>query len=144
MVSRLLNYPEGREQMGGMWENIATYLKPNGTFVGIIQNQETFHPTSMQGKWEAYGAQETNVQPLPSGDGVRMHVEFNTEPKVEFDTFVLSQEVLESEAKKAGMVDIQYVQPGEDVKAEVEGKDDDWWKELLEQYPNQLIIAKKK
>ena len=139
----LLNYPETTEQMAGMWENIATYLKPKGKFVGIIQNQETYHPTSMQDKWEAYGAQETNVEPLPSGDGVKMHVEFNTEPKVEFDTFVLSTEIFETAAKKAGMTDIQYIRPGEEVKAEVEGKDDAWWKELLEEYPNQLVIATK-
>jgi toxoflavin synthase len=126
-----------------MWQNIAAYLKPKGTFVGIIQNQETFHPISMQGKWDAYGAQETNVQALPNGDGVKMHVEFNTQPKVEFDTFVLSREILEGEAKKVGLIDIQYIRPGEEVKSEVDGKDDGWWKELLEEYPNQLIIAKK-
>jgi hypothetical protein len=97
----------------------------------------------MQGKWEAYGAQETNVRPLPSGDGVQMHVEFNTEPKVEFDTFVLSADILESAAKNAGMTDLQYIRPGEEVKAEVDGKDDGWWKELLEEYPNQLIVATK-
>ena len=138
-----LNYPENREQMAGMWQNISTYLKSKGTFVGIIQNQETYHPRSMQGKWDSYGAQETNVQPLPNGDGVRMHVEFNTQPKVEFDTFVLSQEILESEAKKAGLIDIQYIRPGEEVKSEIEGKDNAWWKELFEEYPNQLIVAKK-
>ncbi len=95
----------------------------------------------MQGKWEEYGARETSLQPLPSGDGVRMHIEFNTQPKVEFDTFVLKKEILEGEAKKAGLVDLQYVRPGEEAKTEVEGKDAAWWKELLEEYPNQLIIA---
>lgn len=139
----LLNYPESREQMAGMWRNIATYLKPQGTFVGIIQNQDDVHPTSMQGKLEVFGAQETDLRDLPSGDGVRMHVEFNTQPKVEFDTFVLKREILEGEAKKAGFADLEYVRPGEEAKAEVEGKDEAWWKELLEQYPNQLVIAKK-
>lgn len=139
----LLNYPEDRAQMAAVWHNIATYLKPQGKFVGIIQNQDTVQPTSMQGKWDAYGARETNLQQLPSGDGVRMHVEFNTEPKVEFDTLVLKKEILEEEAKKAGLIDLEYVRPGEEAKTEVEGKDEAWWKELLEQYPNQLIIANK-
>ncbi|KAK5166212.1 uncharacterized protein LTR77_008473 [Saxophila tyrrhenica] len=137
----LLNYPADRAQMAAMWQNVATYLKPKAKFVGIIQNQDTVNPTSMQGKWEEYGARETGLQPLPSGDGVRMHIEFNTQPKVEFDTFVLKKEILEEEGKKAGLVDLQYVRPGEEVKREVEGKDAAWWKELLEEYPNQLIIA---
>ncbi|TKA81737.1 hypothetical protein B0A55_01123 [Friedmanniomyces simplex] len=139
----LLNYPEDRAQMAGMWQNIATYLRPDGKFVGIIQNQDTVHPSSMQGKWDAYGARETNVQPLPSGDGVRMHVEFNTEPKVEFDTLVLRKEILEEEARKAGLADVHYVRPGEEAKGEIEGKDEAWWGELLEEYPNQLVIATK-
>ncbi|TKA67934.1 hypothetical protein B0A55_06566 [Friedmanniomyces simplex] len=139
----LLNYPEDRAQMAGMWQNIATYLKPDGKFVGIIQNQDTVHPSSMQGKWDAYGARETNVQPLPSGDGVRMHVEFNTEPKVEFDTLVLRKEILEEEARKAGLVDLHYVRPGEEAKGEIEGKGEAWWGELLGEYPNQLVIAMK-
>lgn len=139
----LLNYAEDKAQMAGMWQNIATYLKSNGKFVGIIQNQDVIHPSSMQGKWEEYGARETNIQPLPSGDGFRMHVEFNTEPKVEFDTFVLKKEILEQEAKKAGLVDLQYVRPGEEAKTEIEGKSAEWWRELLVEYPNQLIIARR-
>ena len=137
----LLNYPDSRDQMARMWRNIATYLKPKAKFVGIIQNQDTVHPSSMQGKWKEYGAQETDLRDLLSGDGVRMHVEFNTVPKVEFDTFVLKKEILEEEARKAGLVDLRYVRPGEEVKSEVEGKNAAWWKELLEEYPNQLIIA---
>ena len=139
----LLNYPEDRAQMAAMWGNIATYLKPSGKFVGIIQNQDTVHPSSMQGKLEKYGARETGLQPLPSGDGVRMHIEFNTQPKVEFDTFVLKKEILEEEAKRAGLADLQYVRPAEEAKSQVEGKDPEWWRELLEEYPNQLVIATK-
>lgn len=139
----LLNYPESSAQMKGMWENISQYLKPGGEgkFVGIIQNQDTFHPTSMQGKMSVYGAQETNVVPLENGEGVRMHVEFDTVPKVEFDTFVLKKEILEGEAEKAGIKRLRYVRAGEEVKGTVEGKDDVWWDELLREYPNQIVIA---
>ena len=138
----LLNYAESREQIAGMWQNIAAYLKPGGgTFVGIIQNQDEVHPKSMQGKIDIYGAQESNVQELPSGDGVKMHVEFATEPKIEFDAFVLKKDILEEEAAKAGMKHLRYVRPGEEVKGVVEGKSEEWWRELLEEYPNQLIIA---
>ena len=139
----LLNYPENRAQMGAMWQNIATYLKPKSRFVGIIQNQDTVHPSSMQNKWEDYGARETNLEVLPSGDGVRMHVEFNTAPKVEFDTFVLKKEILEEEAKRAGFQNLHYVRPGEEVKGEVQERNEAWWEELLVEYPNQLVIATK-
>lgn len=145
MAMWLLNYPSDRAEMAAMWKNIADYLKPGSKFVGIIQNQDTVNPSSMKGgeNWEKYGVRETNFQDLPSGDGVRMHVEFNTVPKVEFDTLVLRPEILEEEAKKAGFTDLHYIRPGEEAKAEVPGKDEAWWKELLEEYPNQLIIATK-
>ena len=139
----LLNYPESREHIAGMWHNIATYMKPGGRFVGIIQNHDVVHPRSMQGKLDVYGAQETNVEPLPSGDGVKMHVEFATEPKVEFDGYVMKAEILEGEAEKAGLSDLRYVRAGAEVKGEIEGKSEEWWNELLDEYPNQLIIATK-
>ena len=139
----LLNYPESRAAMRGMWSNIATYLKPGGKFVGIIQNQDTVHPTSMQGKMDVYGAQETGVSELENGDGWRMHVEFDTVPKVEFDTFVMKKEILEAEAEAAGMRELKYVKPGEEGKEMVEGKGEDWWEEMLKEYPNQVIVAEK-
>lgn len=140
----LLNYPESRASMAAMWQNIADYLKPSAKFVGIIQNQDVVHPTSMQGKLEMYGAQETNLRTLENGDGWGMHIEFDTDPKVEFDICVLKKEILEQGAQEAGMVDLRYVRAGDEVKSEVEGKGDAWWNELLEAYPNQLIIATKK
>lgn len=139
----LLNYPESSAQMNGMWTNICTYLKPTGKFVGIIQNQDVFHPSSMQGKLAVYGAQETNVVPLENGEGVKMHVEFDTVPKVEFDTFVLKKEILEGEAEKVGMKGLRYVRAGDEVKDTVQGKDHAWWEELLKEYPNQVIIAER-
>ena len=139
----LLNYPEDRVGMEKMWQNIAHYLKVGGKFVGIIQNQDVVHPSSMQDKADKYGACETNPRPLANGDGGQMHIEFMTEPKVEFDTFVLKKEILEESAQKAGMKDLQYVRAGDEVKSEVDGKDHQWWEELLGAYPNQLIVAKK-
>lgn len=80
----LLNYAESISQMEAFWSNIAKCLKPGAKFVGIIQNQETFQPGSM--KSLRYGAMESNLQPLADEVGVKMHVEFETLPKVEFDT----------------------------------------------------------
>ena len=136
-----MNYAESQQQMAGIWRNIVERLKSgSGKSVGICQNQDVVHPKSIQGKLETYGAQETNVEELLSGDGVKMHIEFATEPKVEFDAFVL-KEILEGKATEAGMTHLSYVMPGLDVKGAVECKSDAWWKELLEEYPNQLIIA---
>lgn len=140
----LLNYPASRAEMAQMWRNIAAYLKPGtGRFVGIIQNQEVVQPASMRGKLETYGAEETEVRPLESGDGVVTHVRFHTQPTVEFDTYVLKREILEEEAQGAGMTGLRYVRPGAEVRREVEGKSEEWWRELIEEYPNQVIVATK-
>jgi SAM-dependent methyltransferase len=135
----LLNYAESASQLEGFWSNIAKYLKPNATFLGIIQNQEKFHPESM--KTLKYGARETKVQPLASGDGVKMHVEFDTLPKIEFDTFVLRQEIFEAAAAKAGMKILEYVRPDKSTLSVQEQENIGWWQELLDEYPNQLVIA---
>ena len=137
----LLNYAENSSQMAGFWGNVARYLKPGAKFVGIIQNQETIHPSSM--KTLKYGAKETGITPLENGEGWRMHVEFETQPKVEFDTFVLKKEILEGEAKGAGMKIIEYIRPGRDALSGADEKDEAWWQELLDEYPNQLIVAAK-
>ncbi|KAL6248884.1 hypothetical protein RBB50_003947 [Rhinocladiella similis] len=137
----LLNYAESASQLQDFWANIAKYLKPSGTFVGIIQNQETFQPDSM--KTLKYGAMESNIQQLPSGDGVKMHVEFDTQPKVEFDTYVLRQDVFESTAAQAGMKISEYVRPDKTVLAKEEQDNIAWWQQLLAEYPNQLVIAKR-
>lgn len=137
----LLNYAESAEQLEGFWSNIAKYLKPNGTFLGIIQNQDKFQPESM--KTLKYGARESNIQTLPSGDGVKMHLEFDTVPKVEFDTYVLKKEILEGKAAKVGMKITYYIKPDKSVLSAEEQENIEWWQELLDEYPNQLIIATK-
>lgn len=137
----LLNYAESASQMEGFWANISKYLKLSAKFVGIIQNQEKVQPDSM--KTLKYGARESNIEPLESGDGVKMHVEFDTHPKVEFDTYVLKQELFESAAAKAGMKALRYVRPGTETLSVEVRQDTGWWQELLEEYPNQLVIALK-
>jgi len=140
----LLNYPEDREGMRGMWQNIFAFLKPGkGVFVGIVQNRDVVQPESMKNKMAKYGARETNVAELENGDGWSMHIEFDSTPKVEFDTFVIKKEVLEIKAERAGMAKLRYVKAGEEVKGVVEGKSEEWWRELLEEYPNQVVIAEK-
>lgn len=137
----LLNYAESAAQIECFWSNIAKYLKPGAKFLGIIQNQETVHPKSM--KTLKYGARESNIEPLASGDGVKMHVEFDTTPKVEFDTYVMKKEILESAAAKAGLEGLKYVIPDKSLLSTEEQQNYGWWEELLLEYPNQLVIATK-
>lgn len=143
----LLNQCPSSTEMRGMWDNVATYLKPGGRFVGVIENHDIVHPISVQSF--KYGAQETNVSELENGQGWSDHVEFLTEPKVELDGFRLRKGILESEAKNAGMGEIVYHAPGmEHVKetgstgntVDEEGK---WWDDLLNEPPNFVIVAQK-
>lgn len=90
-----------------------------------------------------HGAREFRLETLPSGDGVKMHVECGTHPKVEFDTYVLQQEILESIATKAEMKNLKYVRSGLGILAPEEQQDIGWWWEVLDGYPNQLVSATK-
>ncbi|KAH8680776.1 S-adenosyl-L-methionine-dependent methyltransferase [Xylariales sp. PMI_506] len=145
----LLNYCPSSVELGGMWANIATYLKPGGKFVGIIENHDIVHPTSVRDF--KYGAKESDVKELANGQGWSVHVAFQTKFPIEFDAFRLRKEILESEAAKVGMVDIEYSKPqwnevkqvmsegfgGEDGKAEA------WWAELVDEAPNLVLTATK-
>lgn len=143
----LLNQCPSSVEMRGMWDNVAAYLKPGGRFVGIIENHDIVHPIGMQSF--KYGAQETKVTELENGQGWTDHVEFRTEPKVELDGFRLRKEILESEAKNAGLGEITYHAPGmEHVKesgngGETAGTEGDWWDDLLNEPPNFVIVAQK-
>lgn len=137
----LLNYAESAERMQKFWNNIALYLAKDGVFVGIIQNQDTIHPSSVHDF--KYGARETAVTPLPSQEGYKMHIEFDTVPKVEFDAYVLNKDIFEETAAKAGLKIDAYVRPDKTHLTEAERQDIDWWQELLDEYPNQLVIASK-
>jgi SAM-dependent methyltransferase len=145
----LLNYCPSSVELAGMWTNIATYLKPGGKFVGIIENHDIVHPTYLKGF--KYGAMESDVKELENGQGWRLHVAFQTEPKIEFDAFRLRKEVLEREAANAGMHDIKYSQPGwEEVRQVMaegfggeDGKDEAWWAELVDEAANLVLTATK-
>ncbi|KAI0132811.1 S-adenosyl-L-methionine-dependent methyltransferase [Xylariales sp. AK1849] len=146
----LLNYCPSSTELAGMWTNIATYLKPAGKFVGIIENHDIVHPTSVQDF--KYGALESDVKELGNGQGWSVNVAFETEPKIEFDAFRLRQEVLEREAASAGMHDIKYCKPGWDEVRQVmnegvggiSGKEELWWTDLVMEAPNLVLTATKR
>lgn len=143
----LLNQCPSSAEMRGMWDNVAAHLKPGGKFVGVIENHDVVHPVGVRDF--KYGAQETAVSELENGQGWTDHVEFLTEPKVELDGFRLKKEILEAEARNAGMGEIVYHAPGmEHVRGaggngDAVGEDSDWWKDLLDEPPNFVIVARK-
>lgn len=53
----------------------------------------------------------------------------------------MKKEVLVYGPAQTNMVDLCYVRPGDGVRSEVEEKDDEWWRELLMAYLNQLVIS---
>ncbi|POS70432.1 hypothetical protein DHEL01_v211174 [Diaporthe helianthi] len=143
----LLNQCPSAAELGGMWNNIAMYLKPGGRFVGIIENHDIVHPVGVQSF--KYGAMESRVTALDNGQGWSVHVEFQTEPKIEIDGFRLRKEIFELEAKNAGIGGIIYHAPGPEHVGETasnEGpgnKVKGWWDELLEEPPNFVIVSEK-
>lgn len=143
----LLNQCPSSTEMCGMWDNVAMYLKPGGRFVGVVENHDIVHPIGMQSF--KYGAQETSVTELKNGQGWTDHVEFLTEPKVELDGFRLRKDILESEARNAGMGEIVYHAPGMKHVRETGstedtvGEEGEWWDGLLNEPPNFVIVAQK-
>lgn len=142
----LLNYCPSSAEMRGMWANIATYLKPGGRFVGIIENHDIVHPIGVQSF--KYGCRESDVSVLENGQGWSLHVEFQTEPEIKFDAFRLKKEILELEAKNAGLDEMMYHTPTLEHIKEFEGEGDQlyeegWWNDLLVEPPNFVIVAQK-
>ncbi|KAI8631245.1 S-adenosyl-L-methionine-dependent methyltransferase [Xylariaceae sp. FL1651] len=143
----LLNYCPSSAEMAGMWANVATYLRPGGRFVGIIENPEIVHPVGLRSF--KYGAMESGLTELENGQGWRVHVAFATEPRIEFDAFRLRKDVMEAEARSAGMDQLTYGKPDwDEVRAVIsegvggeEGREESWWTDLVEEAPNLVLTA---
>lgn len=137
----LFHFAFSAEVMERFWSDIATYLKPGGTVVGIIQNQGTIRAKSVATL--KYGVRATVLDLLDGGEGVKMHMEFDTQPKVHFDTYVLKLGIFESAAAKAGMINLRCINPGHGFLTAEEQENIGWWQELLDEQPNQLVVADK-
>lgn len=143
----LTNQCPSAVELRRMWNNISTYLKPGGRFVGITENHDIVHPVGVQSF--KYGAWESSVRELENGQGWGVHIEFQTDPKIEIDGCRLKKEIFESEAKNAGMGDISYHAPRMEHVREIDdipGMKNEvasWWDEVLEEPPNFVIVAQK-
>ncbi len=146
----LLNYCPSSAELRGMLTNIAKYLKPGGQFVGIIENHDIPHPKGVADF--KYGAMESDVKELVSGEGWSVHVTFQTVPKIEFDAFRMKPSILELEAANVGIKELSYSKPdwpdirkviGEGIGGD-DGHDETWWNDLVEEPPNYVVTATKK
>lgn len=105
MANFLFNYAKTEEEMQRMWNNVATYLKVGGHFVGLTQTMDEIpEHTEKTGK---YGLK---VKLLETQAGCeKQHMTFLTEPKVEFETYVIrDQKVWERTAAKAGLQGLKF------------------------------------
>ncbi|KAF8218058.1 S-adenosyl-L-methionine-dependent methyltransferase, partial [Mycena galopus ATCC 62051] len=108
----LLHYANTRDEMAGMWANIARYLKPGGIFVGFIHTYR-LPPDQPAVVDFTFGCRWKDIQPLVAsqGPGVRMTIEFDTKPRVEFENRQFERHVVEELATDAGLVCVEYLVP---------------------------------
>jgi hypothetical protein len=145
----LLNYCPSSAELRGMLTNITKHLKPGGQFIGIIENHDIPHPKCVTDF--KYGAMESNVKELESGEGWSVHVAFQTVPKIEFDAFRMKPDILKAEAASAGLGEFSFIKPDwTDIKRVIsegiggeDGKDEAWWADLVEEPPNYVFRALK-
>ncbi|KAF8218063.1 S-adenosyl-L-methionine-dependent methyltransferase [Mycena galopus ATCC 62051] len=139
----LLHYPHTRNDMTGMWANIARYLKPGGVFVGIMHTYQ-LPPNQPAVADFTFGCRWKNIRPLAEGLGVKMTIEFNTNPRVEFENRQFERHVVEELAADAGLVDVEYLVPDVEVLREM-GQEGElgFWQPLLFHPVNQIIRATK-
>jgi toxoflavin synthase len=142
----LLNQCHSVAELAGMWGNIARYLKPGGSFVGVIENHDIVHPVSVRSF--KYGAMESKVTEFENGKGWSVHVAFETKPKIEIDGFRYRKDIFETEARNAGMGEITYHSPQmehvkETIREGTEEEDTAWWDEFLNEPPNFVVVSRK-
>ncbi|KAF8218065.1 S-adenosyl-L-methionine-dependent methyltransferase [Mycena galopus ATCC 62051] len=141
----LLHYAQTRDDMAGMWGNIARHLKPGGVFVGIIHTYQ-LPPHQPAVTDFTFGCRWKDIRPLLDGQGpgVRMTIEFNTKPRVEFENRQFERQVVEELAAEAGLVCVEYLIPDVEVVREMgQEAEAEFWQPLLDYPPNQIIRATK-
>ncbi|KAJ7901040.1 hypothetical protein B0H14DRAFT_3852248 [Mycena olivaceomarginata] len=133
----LLHYAPTRDDLVCTWANIARYLKPGGVFIGLV------HAYTAVGDF-TFGCQWKYISPLADGEGVKMTVEFDTEPKVEFDDWQHQRHVVEELAANAGLMNVAYRAPDVGILHEMELEAEARFCQLiLSHSPNEIMRAVK-
>ena len=140
MANFLFSYAKSPDEMLRMWQNVASYLKPGGTFVGLTQSFEPC-PPSVDPQCDAkYGIKVRIVE--QSKDLAKQVLEFQTDPIVEFESYtLLDQKAWETTAAEAGLENLDFIYPRkEHIPKGEQGK---FWDQLLEHPWNALMVAHK-
>jgi len=138
MANWVFDHAHNPEDLGGMWTNIATTLKPGGRFIGI--RIHIGQPTGSTEVATKYGCSLTEFKDIPGGIGCTATL--LTSPPFSFgatlmeDSYTLANEV----PKRLGMVDFEVV-PYAD--ASVIGEDPDFWQDYVDA-PFFLVLTAKK
>lgn len=127
MGNWLLNYASSRAELTGMWRNVATYLKPGGTFVGLKENVSLDDHLKRDSK---YGIKYTVVEKIE--DGLKVHVVASTEPKVEFDGYSLQAWLYEEVPVEVGMRDVIHRKPTAEDLPDVARENMGFWEAFLD------------
>lgn len=127
MGNWLLNYASNKAELAGMWRNVATYLKPGGKFVGLKGNVNLQTRPTQDFK---YGIRQTVIGKVE--DGVKVHVEANTEPKIEFDGYLLKSNLYEDVPIEVGMTQVVHHIPSKEDLPEGAEENMDFWQGFLE------------
>jgi SAM-dependent methyltransferase len=131
MGNWLFNYAANRAELAGMWHNVATYLKPGGKFIGVQGNMHVEDPLRWDSKYGIkYGIKCTAAWELENG--LKLHLEASSEPKVEFDVYALQPRLYEDVPVELGMREVTYREPLlQDLPAGA-GENMEFWKDFLE------------
>jgi hypothetical protein len=89
-----------------------------------------------------FGRQWKDISPLADGEGVKMTVEFDTEPKVEFDNWQYQRHVVEELAANAGLMNVAYRAPDVGILHEMELEAEARFCQLILSHPpNEIMRA---
>jgi SAM-dependent methyltransferase len=132
----LLNYAPNAEVMTKMWQNIATNLRPGGTFVGLMPPPES-GMEAVRKNIEYHAGPENGVsieivKEVPNGYKIRF-VTRRGDVKFDFENYHLQKEVYESSAREGGMRgtfrwrQIQWPESEEEVKQISVGLEAGFW-----------------
>ncbi|KAK3360618.1 S-adenosyl-L-methionine-dependent methyltransferase [Lasiosphaeria hispida] len=139
MANWVFDHALNPDDLRGMWANIATSLKPGGSFVGIRVYAPVVH-TEYSTDTEKYGSRFTEIKEIPGG--FKCVATLLTSPPFSFgltpmeDSYTLANEI----PKQLGMTDFKTV-PDEDTK--IVKEDPEFWKDHLQARSFVVMTARK-
>lgn len=134
-----LNYAGDKQMMQNAWQNIARFLKSGGRFVGIVPGNII---ESLDENEIYYGFSYERVEQVEDGWLVKKTMHAGQGP-ITFNAYLLSENVYQSSAEAAGMVDIRIEKP--EVVPKFQGDEDEaFWKGFMAKPLFRVMTAIKK